>query len=228
MAKRKRSKLPVQVGCGVLAGPLFVVAFMAIGAKRPRYDWHRYTVSSLGAGDQGWQQRANFIVAGVLYSYAARGLSRSPRGTVYPRAVPALVAAAGIGLIGSGVFVTDPLGGFPPVEPREDGSNGAPADTAPTREGTLHNVCAIPIFAGIPIAGLASAAVAARRRDYGWATYSAGSSLLMVGSFALMGRAFGGVPGFVGKGGLFQRISIASGFGWPTALSLRALSSLSE
>jgi hypothetical protein len=38
----------------------------------------------------------------------------------------------------------------------------------------------------------------------------------------LMGRAFGGVPRFVGKGGIFQRISIASGFGWLTALSLRA------
>jgi len=48
----------------------------------------------------------------------------------------------------------------------------------------------------------------------------------MVCSFVLMGRAFGGVPRFAGKGGLFQRISIASGFGWLTALSLRALSSL--
>jgi len=140
-----------------------------------------------------------------------------------------LVAAAGIGLIGSGVFVTDPMGGFPPVEPSEDGSNDAPvADTAPTREGKLHNVCAIPVFAGIPVVGLATAVAAARRRDYGWATYSAGSSLLMLCSFALMGRAFGGVPRFAGKGGLFQRILIASGFGWLTVLSLRARSSLSE
>lgn len=227
--KRKRSKLPAQVGCGVLAGPLFVVAFTAIGARRVGYDWHRHTVSSLGDGDRGWQQRANFVLTGVLYSCAARGLSRCPRRTVYPGAVPALVATAGIGLIGSGVFVTDPMGGFPPVEFSEDGSNDAAlADTAPTREGTLHNVCAIPIFAGIPVAGLASAVVAARRRDYGWATHSAGSSVLMVCSFVLMDRAFGGMPPFAGKGGLFQRISIASGFGWLTALSLRALSSLSE
>jgi len=224
IAKRKRSKLPAQVGCGVLAGPLFVVAFMMIGARRPGYDWHRHTVSSLGDGDRGWQQRVNFTLTGVLYCCAARGLRRCPRRTVYPGAVPALVAAAGIGLIGSGVFVTDPMGGFPPVESSEDGSKDAAlADTAPTREGTLHNVCAIPIFAGIPVAGLASAVVAARRRDYGWATYSAASSLSMLCSFVLMGRAFGGVPRFVGKGGIFQRISITSGFGWLTALSLRAL-----
>lgn len=227
IAKRKRSKLPAQVGCGVLAGPLFVVAFTAIGARRQGYDWHRHTVSSLGDGDRGWQQRANFILTGVLYSCAARGLSRCPQRTVYRGAVPALIAAAGIGLIGSGVFVTDPMGGFPPVVCSEDGSNDAArADAATTREGTLHNVCAIPIFAGIPAAGLASAVVAARRRDYRWATYSAGSSLLMVCSFVLMGRAFGGVPRIAGRGGLFQRISIASGFGWLTALSLRALSSL--
>jgi hypothetical protein len=121
------------------------------------------------------------------------------------------------------------MGGFPPVESSKDGSKDAGlADTAPTWEGTLHNVCAIPIFAGIPVAQLASAVVATRRRDYGWATFSAASSLLMLCSFVLMGRAFGGVPRFAGKGGLFQRISIASGFGWLTALSLRALSSLSE
>lgn len=229
IAKRKRSKLPAQVGCGVLAGPLFVVAFTAIGATRSGYDWRRHTVSSLADGDRGWPQRANFILTGVLYSCAARGLSRCSPRALYSGAVPALVAAAGIGLIGSGVFVTDPMGGFPLVVGSEDGSDDAAlTDAARTREGTLHNVCAIPIFAGIPVAELASAIVAARRRDYIWATYSAGSSVMMVGSFVLMGRSFGGVPRFAGKGGLFQRTSIASGFGWLTALSLRALSSLSE
>jgi len=95
-----------------------------------------------------------------------------------------------------------------------------------TREGKLHNLCAVPIFAGLPVAGVASALDAARRRDYRWAGYSAGSSLLMVGSFLLFGASFGRVPRLAGKGGAFQRISIASGFGWLTVLSLRALSSL--
>ena len=140
-----------------------------------------------------------------------------------PRAVPALVAAAGIGLIGSGVFVTDPLGDFPPVTGDEHGSNyTALPGTAPTREGTLHNVCAVPIFAGIPLASLASAVAAARSRQYRWACYSALSSLVMAGSFLLFGRAFGGVQGLAGKSGILQRISIASGFGWLTALSIRA------
>jgi hypothetical protein len=133
---------------------------------------------------------------------------------VGPRAVPTLVAAAGIGLIGSGVFVTDPMGGFPPAIRGEKGPDDAAfAEPAPTREGMLHNVCAVPIFAGIPLAGLVSAVAAARSSDYPWACYSVLSSLVMTGSFVLMGRTFGGVPRFAGKGGIFQRASIASGFG---------------
>jgi Protein of unknown function (DUF998) len=211
-----------------VAGPLFVVGFTAIGAKRAGYDWQRHTVSSLAVGHQGWLQRTNFVVAGLLYGYAARGLHECPRRSVGPRLVSALVAGASAGLIGSGVFVTDPIGGFPPESHRDGDRFGDVALTehAPTLQGTLHNVCAVPIFAGIPVAGLASAVFAARRRDYCWALFSAASSVGMVGSFVLMGRAYGGAPLFAGKGGLFQRLSIASGFGWLTGLSLRTLSSL--
>lgn len=228
-AEHRLGERTAQVICGVLAGPLFASAFTAIGATRPGYDWQRYAVSSLAIGRRGWLQRANFIVAGVLYSCAARGLGRCPRRSLGPRAIPTLVAGVGIGLIGSGVFVTDPVGGFPPGTSDEERSDDTGAvGIATTREGRLHNVCAIPIFAGIPVACLASAAAAVRSRDYRWACYSAGSSLAMVGSFLLFGWAFGGVSRLAGKGGIFQRISIASGFGWLTALSLRALSSLAR
>jgi hypothetical protein len=160
------------------------------------------------------------------HSCPARSLGRCSRRSVGPRAVSALVAATGIDLIGSGVFVTDPVGGFPPVTAGEGGSgDSAPAETVLTREGTLHNLCAISIFAGIPAAGLASALAAARRRDYRWTCYSAGSSFVMVGSFLPFGASSGRVPRLAGKGGGFQRMSIASGFGWLNTLSPRALSS---
>lgn len=216
-----------QTACGVLAGPLFVAAFAAIGAKRAGYDWRAHAVSSLACGREGWLQRANFVLTGVLYSSAARGIGRCPRQSTGSRLIPALLGAAGAGLVGSGVFVTDPVGGFPPAVPGENRSNEeAVAGVAPSLEGSLHNLCAIPIFAGIPVAGLASALAAARRKDYGWACYSAASSLVMVGSFVLFGAAFGGrVPRLLGKGGIFQRMSVAAGFGWLSALSLRCLSS---
>lgn len=218
--ERRSSGLSALVGCGALAGPLFVVIFTAIARGRRGYDWRRHAVSSLAGGREGWPQRANFGLAGLLFCCGALGLARSRRRDLGPSAVPALVAAAGLGLVGSGIFVTDPVAGFPPGSGVTEATTGAPA---PTREGMLHNLCAIPIFAGVPLAGLLSAVTAARRRDYVWAGFSAGSSLAMIGSFLLFGAAFAGSARLAGKGGIFQRVSIASGFGWLTALSLRAL-----
>jgi hypothetical protein len=219
---RKRS---AQILCGALAGPLFVAAFTAIGAVRRGYDWRRYPVSSLAIGRQGWHQRTNFIVAGVLYSCAATGLARSDRRRIGPRAVPVLIAGVGIGLIGSGLFVTDYVGDLPGEGPDEKnrGPFGA-APPPPTRAGQLHNLCGIPVFAGIPIAALASAITAARSRDYRWACYSAGSSTVMAGSLLLFASAISGQSRLRGKSGILQRMSIATGFGWLSSLSLRALS----
>jgi uncharacterized protein DUF998 len=221
-SQRKRS---AQILCGALAGPLFVTAFTVIGAGRRGYDWRRYPVSSLAIGSHGWRQRINFILAGVLYSCAAAGLGRCDRRRIGPRVVPALVAAVGFGLIGSGVFVTDYVGDLPSEDP--DVNNRGPADAAParpTRAGQLHNLCGIPVFAGIPIAGLASAATAARSRNYRWACYSAGSSTAMAGSLVLFGAAIRGQSRLRGKSGILQRISIAIGLGWLSCLSLRGLS----
>lgn len=215
-----------QLAAGVAAGPLFIAAFTALGAARSGYDWRRHPVSSLACGRRGWLQRANFIVTGVLYGAAARGLWRVPDRGVECRAVPALVGAAGVGLIGSGLFVTDPVAGFPP-EIAGQGETEQPRviSAVPSREGILHNVSAIPIFVGIPAAGLVSAFAAARQHDHRWAGYSAASSLTMAGSFVLFSAALGGSARLVGRGGLFQRLSIASGFGWVTVLSLRTLRS---
>jgi hypothetical protein len=210
--------------CGAIAGPLFVLLFTVIGATRPGYDWRRHTVSSLGAGRRGWLQRANFMLAGVLYCGAAKGLFRCTRQSVVHRVVPGLVAAAGFGLIGSGVFVTDPIGGFPPETPGSDGpDNEVLRGSVPTIEGRLHNLCAVPIFIGIPLASLISAIATVRSKNLRWAGMSVLSSVATLGSIAMMGRAFDGAPRLVNRGGIFQRISILSGFGWLVALSLRAL-----
>ena len=103
-----------KVACGVVAGPLFVSVFTVVGARRAGYDWRRHAVSSLAVGREGRGQRANFMIVGGLYCVAARGLARSPSRVVGPTVIPALVFAAGVGLIGSGLFVTDPVAGFPP------------------------------------------------------------------------------------------------------------------
>jgi hypothetical protein len=142
--------------------------------------------------------------------------------------IPTLTLGAGVGLIGSGLFVTDPVAGFPSPEHAPDRPGGAQPEVAPTRGGQLHNLCAIPIFVGVPAAALASAVSAARRREYRWAGYCAGSAIGMAGTSLLFGAAFGGAPRLRQRGGLFQRISIATGFGWLSALSCRALRSTAQ
>lgn len=220
----KSRLVPAELVCGVAAGPLFVSTFIAIGARRDGYDWRRHAVSSLAAGRRGWLQRANFIVTGSLVCIAAHGLARSSKQTRGPGVVPTLIFGVGGGLIGSGLFVTDPVAGFPPSPGGHDEAGRAPS-VVPTRQGRLHNLCAIPIFAGIPIAALTCATFAGRRGEYRWASYSAGSASAMTSAFVLFGAAFGGVPRLAGRGGVMQRVSIATGFGWLSALSLRALAS---
>jgi Protein of unknown function (DUF998) len=208
---------------------VFVAAFTAIGAARSGYDWRRHAVSSLACGRRGWWQRANFILAGILWCAAARGLAQAPRRVVGPPIIPALVGAAGVGLVGSGLFVTDPVGGFPPPNaPAAEARNDEAPDPPRTWEGKLHNLSVIPIFAGIPVAGLAAAVAAARARDYRWAGYSASSSVAIVGSFVLFGAAFGGKDNLSRSAGIFQRLSIAAGVGWVTALSCRTLRALQQ
>lgn len=216
--------VPAELACGVAAGPLFVSSFAAIGARRAGYDWRRHSVSSLADGRGGWLQRANFIVTGSLYCIAAHGLARASKQTAGPRVVAALMFGVGGGLVGSGVFLTDPVAGFPP-SPRDNDQTDRPPSVVPTREGTLHNLCAIPIFAGIPIAALTCAVSAARRGEYRWASYSAGSAIAMTSATVLFGAAFGGASRLGGRGGVLQRVSIATGFGWLSALSRRAFTS---
>jgi len=48
---------------------------------------------------------------------AARGLGRASQRGVLPKAVPVLVGGVGVGLIGSGVFVTDRSAGSHPTWP---------------------------------------------------------------------------------------------------------------
>ncbi|HTT29495.1 MAG TPA: DUF998 domain-containing protein [Solirubrobacteraceae bacterium] len=214
--------MKTEIGCGVVAGPGFVVAFTVLGARRAGYDWRRHAVSSLAVGREGCGQRANFMLVGGLYCVSACGLARSSSRVVGPAMVPALVFAAGLGLIGAGVFVTDPVAGFPP-EHAEAGAGTAVAEVVPSRRGQLHNLCAIPVFLGLPVAALLAAGSAGRRREYRWAAYCAASAIGMASTCALFGAAFGGAPTLAPRGGLFQRLSIATGFGWLSALSFRAL-----
>jgi hypothetical protein len=209
------------LSCGLAAGPVFVTAFLIQGATREGYRPSRHPVSSLALGPRGWVQTANFAVTGTLILAGAAGLwrARDPADSAGPvfgtRAGPVLIGAAGVGLIGSAIFITDPVSGYPP------GTPDAPA--APTRTGVMHTLGAVPVFVGLPAAAFSYAWRSARTRRRGFALSSAAAAATMLAGAALAGAGFNQSPRWVDRAGWLQRVSIMAGFGWLTALSARAL-----
>jgi hypothetical protein len=201
--------------CGLAAGPAFITAFLIEGGVRDGYRPLRHPVSSLALGPRGWIQTANFTLTGALFLAAAAGLSRAGDPAASRQPVPALIGAAGAGLIGAAVFPTDPVSGYPP------GTPGAPPE--PSRTGTAHNMAAIPVFLGLPVAALACGWRSWRSGERTFALYSAGTAVTMLATMALAGAGFGQSPRLVRLGGLFQRVSIITGLTWLTALSAREL-----
>ncbi|GAA1007520.1 hypothetical protein Aple_018720 [Acrocarpospora pleiomorpha] len=200
---------------GVIAGPLFVTTLLIQGAVRADYDPLRHPGSSLALGEYGWIQVTNFIVTGALTLAFAVGLRRllKPHG----RATwgPSLIAVWGIGLIGAGVFATDPVSGYPPGTPN--------MVEHPSTLGALHDVFSIPAFIALLAACLVFTRRFATQHQRGWAIYSSVTAAVFAVSFAISGVAFNQAESLVDFGGLFQRISLITGFGWLTALAIYLL-----
>ncbi|HKY55817.1 MAG TPA: DUF998 domain-containing protein, partial [Anaerolineales bacterium] len=122
--------------CGAMAGPFFTLSWFLQGLNRADYDPMRHAISSLSIGEFGWIQIATFIITGLLilaFSIELRRMLRQPSGSVWG---PLLIGLLGIGLIGAGIFVTDPLNGYPPGTPL------IPTDR--TAHGILHDLFGIP------------------------------------------------------------------------------------
>lgn len=207
---RERS-LPLRIllACGA-AGPLFfVIMFWIEGATRPGYSPLRQPVSSLSIGAMGWTQITNFLITGSLVLAFAIGVWRmwpSPSG-------PWLIGLVGLGLIGSGLFVTDPLNGYPPGTPL------LPVER--TTHGILHDLFGIPVFLGLPIACLVFGRQWIRMGERGWSAYSTLSGLGMFGIFFLARLGFKQIGSFGQYAGLFQRLSLVVGFTWLALLAIK-------
>jgi hypothetical protein len=194
--------------CGAIAGPLFVTTFLVEGALKADYDPMRHPVSSLALGPYGWIQAANFMVAGLLTLACAVGLLQLPG--VRPVIGTVLVGIWAIGLIGAGVFVTDPVSGYPPGTP--------PTPVEATTAGALHDLFSVPAFFGLGLACFVLAAGGGWR----WTVYSILTGTAFLVAFFVSGVAFA-QEAFVDVGGLWQRISVAIGFAWITTLAVRLL-----
>ncbi|GIG64705.1 DUF998 domain-containing protein [Phytomonospora endophytica] len=208
----KDAHVRIALLCGAVGGPLFALTAAVAGATRADYDPLRHPISSLALGEHGWTQTANFIVCGILYTVYAAGLRpalKPGRGRLW---APVLLAGWGLGMIGSGLFITDPVSGYPPGTPD--------AVTDPTTTGTLHDLFALPVFLGFPVLCTIMTARFITERRIAWTVYTAVTATSFLIAFFASGAAFAQQPGLVEFGGLLQRLTVAIALTWLTLLAL--------
>jgi len=194
--------------CAIAGAVFFIAAFVIEGATRAGYDPMRDPVSSLALTGLGWTQTANFLITGLLFALFAVGLFMSGQG----RALPILVGVIALGLIGAGLFRTDPVTGYPPG-----------ASTEVTTLGTLHDLFSMGVFLGLPIACFVMAFRSGKARRWGWVAYSVATAVVFLVLFVLAGTGFTGDPMFAPIGGLMQRLCITVGWAWLAGLALDTL-----
>jgi hypothetical protein len=204
------------LACGAVAGPLFTLGWILEGATRAHYDPLRHPVSSLELGDLGWTQQADFLAAGLLTLGFAVGLRRALRSLGGSTWGPLLVGAHAVGLLGAGIFVTDPVSGYPPGTPDRLPAYGSV-------HAALHDLVSVGTFVGLPLACLVLARRFAGWRRRGWALYSAASGATFLVGFVLTSMAFSQAEGLVDYGGLLQRATVTVGWTWLTLLAIHLL-----
>ena len=122
---------------------------------------------------------------------------------------PILLGIYGLTFIGAGIFVTDPVLGYPPG-----------ASRTLTVPGILHN-----LFGQLQFISLSVACFVLARRDAadparrGWAWYSVATGLLVVASDVFFFLTFE----LGGPAGLIERIGIIGGCSWIALLALRLM-----
>jgi hypothetical protein len=199
------------LACGAIGSLLNIIVLLILGATRPGYNAWQIPDSSLELGEGGWMQITNYIVCGVLllgFAIGLRRVLRTGRGSTWG---PILFGIFGLTFIGIGIFVTDPVLGYPPG-----------ASSIPTVAGTLHNLFSQLQF----ISQIAACFVLARREaadpaSRGWAWYSIATGLLVAASDVVFVLTFKLLNG--GPVGLIARIGIIVGGSWIALLALRLL-----
>jgi hypothetical protein len=198
------------LACGAIGPLLNIVVILVLGATRPLYSAWQIPDSSLELGAGGWIQITNYIVTGALlvgFAIGLRRVLRTGRGSTWG---PILLGIYGLTFIGAGIFVTDPVLGYPPG-----------ASSTPTVHGTLHD-----LFGQLQFISLAVACFVLARRDAadpagrGWSWYSLATGLLVAASDVFFFLTFE----LDGPAGLIERIGIIGGCSWIALLAIRLMS----
>jgi len=192
---------------------LFLLAATLLGATRRRYDATLLPISVLAVRRYGWTQIANFVLCGMLMVVFAAGLHfvLEGRGATWG---PIMFALIGTGLVGAGLFATDPGNGFPPPGQAEPG---------PTLHGHLHDVLSLLVFAGFPAAAFVMASHFTPHGEHRWAHGTRVCGWLLAAGFVVVLVAFNQGGGLADVAGVIQRVWLAVAFGWLTAVSIHIL-----
>jgi hypothetical membrane protein len=164
------------LGWGVVAGPLYVVVVLAQAALRPGFDLLHDDASLLANGEWGWIQVVNFLLTGACVVAFAVGMGRALAGGPGAAWAPRLLAVYGVGLIAAGIFVADPMSGFPPGTPA-----GRPESMSV--HGILHLVAAGVGFLGLVAACMVMARRFASERRRAWVAFSIVTGLAFLLAF---------------------------------------------
>jgi Protein of unknown function (DUF998) len=195
--------------CGIVAGPFYVIVALIQGFTRPGFELLHDDVSLLSNGDLGWIQIANFLITGALVIAGAAGMRRVLQGSRAGTWGPLLIGLFGLGLIGAGIFVADPMNGFPPGSPA-----GAPAGIS--SHGLLHIVCAAVGFLGLIAACFVFARRFAALKERSWMAYSIATGLIFFASFAGVASGSSQAPVVIGFW-----IGVVLAFAWIAVMAAR-------
>jgi hypothetical protein len=198
------------LACGAIGSLLNIVVMLILGATRPGYNAWYVPDSNLELGVGGWIQITNYLVTGALllgFAIGLRLLLRTGRGSTWG---PILLGIYGLTFIITGIFVTDPVLGYPPG-----------ASSTPTVHGTLHD-----LFGQLQFISLIAACFVLARRDAadparrGWTWYSVATGLLVAASDVFFFLTFE----MGGPAGLIERIGIIGSGVWIALLTVRLMS----
>jgi len=162
---------------GILAGPFYVLVGLVQILIRPGFDIRRHALSLMSNGDLGWIQIGNFIITGCLVTGTAVGLRRIQSQGRAGHWAALLLGVYGLGLIGAGLLVADPMDGFPIGTPP-----GPPI--SPSWHGPYHFVAGGIGFFALVAACLVFAGRFATLHRPGWAAFSFATGVLFFAAFA--------------------------------------------
>ncbi|MBK9732332.1 MAG: DUF998 domain-containing protein [Chitinophagaceae bacterium] len=203
--------------CGQTGCILFIAMFLIQGQLREGYTPLKFPISSLSIGQFGWIQITNFIISGVLIFLSAIGFRQATPSLKNSIWISRLIGAVGFGLVGAGLFSSDPVYGYPTTEPL--------AVAQFTIHGHLHDFFSIIVFVCLPIAIFKMRNRFKEANNNSWAAYSFLSGIGILTFFILAGIGFKQVRGLVELAGVLQRLSIIIGCVWMAAISFLIIKS---